>query len=1263
LQLIPDAAPRDHRPVCFRFAYRLDFGKPEGGTRWDYDRLVAAWRWGVGREAFLRELEADCISRSAEWSRGFGAPTADDSWSSFVRDVSSVAAKHFELTSPKKKQPDPRAELRRDLLWQRRTAREWGVEGDEAERLKQITQELRLLARKARQETQEQTCAEISEAQKHRNDAVVHRLSRKLGGAGVGVRKRNYRLPPAAQASLEEWRETLALPGHQGGMAAIFIEDWQAELGQYKAEAPPLSRLASPELTLKARQQIEGVQKILIRSGLRKAVPAWSLPTVIFLLILKPWHRWKAVCSGAGVGGRDRAPPQVPEVMHRLLQTMVHTLRVGEAPLQAHESWPCLIHKKFDPNPCLAVRMIHVLCPWWRAWFRVIRLEDPRPDPPPDAYGSAPGRRREGAILVQNILAEKYRRNGVAFAARGFFDATNAFASTKHEVMEKASDQGLNSENKTFVSARRANSHFKIVTPTGETTVVPKTGSLMGDSNAPEDFVAAYQEPLNEWDKALAQQGFGQTVASTRVGGEQWTCQISRTQFVDDVAATSPPLRDEKQLLKWLRASPEKLSESMKETGHSINQQKTVWQPLCSTGRDRAKICAAIQDFKLGSVAPAARYLGPHLSFDGNITTEIGLRLASMKSAWASMRCFWTSAVAPQLKRQLFLSLVVGAAVSGLVAFVLNPKHVRPLDKQVSKYLRVMLRGRATWHDQSKGHLMSLTPAQLRLYWRLSSSVLVDIQVARCRWVRQLVLHPKKNLQVWCALTGSIPGDTAKVLNPDGSRGPAATSFLAQVEADLLRVFSTEGGRTVQSHVLVAGRVSFTKLLADPEVREFFEAFDPGELRAVDLSREQPPVGWQEPAGLNSDSESTSSSGSNQPPQNCPVCGEECLTVRGLVAHLRTKHKFRRLIALCTPGNWCSWCSSTFRSKQIARQHAEQAFATGVCRVDEARWPWVPNELENFDCRVCGQTSPDEIAFRLHLRTHLPAPAPDLEVKIPRITVAGTAAHVSERAVDGAGTRSGRQEGEARPFQGQARQEPRARRRREHGAAAGSESLRSGPIIDHKIQSGPQGVVEGPAGHRQGDPFVLAVQPRVGVDHDRRRYLAGGVTSCGQDEALHEAVVGEGEGGGARTWTRASAPLSLGGDARKPWRGRHRPGQQDRGAGDSRGVQISYPAADQPHNPHVQGQADVRQNKSEVDDGGAGPAREQKAQLVGGLEAVEWGDQERAGPADGAREELAGDAGEVGNLERQALEAEAAAAAHNEEMLLDFFGEQAFSLD
>jgi len=27
------------------------------------------------------------------------------------------------------------------------------------------------------------------------------------------------------------------------------------------------------------------------------------------------------------------------------------------------------------------------------------------------------------------------------------------------------------------------------------------------------------------------------------------------------------------------------------------------------------------------------------------------------------------------------------------------------------------------------------------------------------------------------------------------------------------------------------------------------------------------------------------------------------------------------------------------------------------------------------------------------------------------------------------------------------------------------------------------------------------------------------------------------------------------------------------------------------------------------------------------------------------------------------LEAEAAAAAHNEEMLLDFFGEQAFSLD
>ena len=82
--------------------------------------------------------------------------------------------------------------------------------------LKQITQSLKLLRRADRRKREVQLCGELDAAALRGDSATVHVLSKKLGGAGFGVKRRNYKLPPAAQATLEEWRNELSKPGGRG---------------------------------------------------------------------------------------------------------------------------------------------------------------------------------------------------------------------------------------------------------------------------------------------------------------------------------------------------------------------------------------------------------------------------------------------------------------------------------------------------------------------------------------------------------------------------------------------------------------------------------------------------------------------------------------------------------------------------------------------------------------------------------------------------------------------------------------------------------------------------------------------------------------------------------------------------------------------------------------------------------------------------------------------------------------------------------------
>eukprot|EP00972_Heterocapsa_arctica_P033070 4866153-Heterocapsa_arctica.AAC.1 len=101
--------------------------------------------------------------------------------------------------------------------------------------------------------------------------------------------------------------------------------------------------------------------------------------------------------------------------------------------------------------------MIHVLCPFWRAWHRQIRTRHEVVKPAESAHGFVANRRREGAMMVQLLLAYRLQKANVSSVVT-LHDGTNAFASTSHEALRRHADADLTPEEAQFFDTRRINS-------------------------------------------------------------------------------------------------------------------------------------------------------------------------------------------------------------------------------------------------------------------------------------------------------------------------------------------------------------------------------------------------------------------------------------------------------------------------------------------------------------------------------------------------------------------------------------------------------------------------------------------------------------------------------------------------------------------------------------------------------------------------------------------------------------------------------------
>lgn len=135
-------------------------------------------------------------------------------------------------------------------------------------------------------------------------------------------------------------------------------------------------------------------------------------------------------------------------------------------------------------------------------------------------------------------------------------------------------------------------------------------------------------------------------------------------------------------------------------------------------------------------VEAAHVWLGIEHPMSGSFASEVARRLRAANRAWKELDGVWfRRAVGYRVKRNLFLSAVMGAALAGLTAVMPSGGDLARLRRCLEKELRGMMMGGATqWEEREEGvEARSLPSLSVWRYWRMSPPE-VELRVQRLRW-------------------------------------------------------------------------------------------------------------------------------------------------------------------------------------------------------------------------------------------------------------------------------------------------------------------------------------------------------------------------------------------------------------------------------------------------------------------------------------------------------------------------------------------------
>jgi hypothetical protein len=694
----------------------------------------------------------------------------------------------------------------------------------------------------------------------------------------------------------------------------------------------------------------------------RKAVPPWSAPLELWLLVLFP-RRLTSPSGKHGIGYLKEFEFG-SHVWYLLTWIVAAVLRRQWAPTMWNWSFACSLSKLNGKIGCQGIRFIHLLDPLGKQFFRCIFARVQRREWPQYAHGFRHHRRRECAIEIQHIISWKCRKLQLN-NAMVLFDVRNAFPSpsfpsinrtcknSEHEYVPPLLDQ----RHRRTTSVYRACDGY-LYTRAGR-------GGLQGDGIGPDVFSDTFHTPIDAHIVHTHQAAYNDYLMSYCPITRQ-PINLSITSFADDFIRRVL-FYDHDDFMQRLLFIDASLDQHLGSIFVEQNREKQEMLIKCSGVRAQTYERRLYQQL-LENAHVSAKYLGSMMQVNGTNGQEIQRRIDAMNVAWHTMGRFWTSNAPINIKRMNFIAHIYSVALTGLEALVLSIEQTTALDRRILHYARRMLGTRACKIECDENEVKTYKAISTEAVWRTLQIVpsSIELRVRRLKLWQSVAENPSEFSQflaaMFCPLScEQFPGA------PEIPEHPWLTQFCQ----DLAAISEFDDYNWISEFIE-------NPLTVISDFSEDFQRIDTTILRARYLRVAVPPPGMELIMEDLGDFDDTREFKCQILCINGENCNKRFRTQRALITHQRfsSEHGVRHPFLKYVQSNQCPFCSSVFRTIATARQHVKFSFVRGYCAVDKSVTSrTVLNVDQPYSCPDCEIMLNDLVEYNIHIRMHVEPPA------------------------------------------------------------------------------------------------------------------------------------------------------------------------------------------------------------------------------------------------------------------------------------------------
>ncbi|CAE8618995.1 unnamed protein product, partial [Polarella glacialis] len=248
------------------------------------------------------------------------------------------------------------------------------------------------------------------------------------------------------------------------------------EGGRYFSDRLPLPHFSPAET------DYDNTLHYLKSARAHRACPRWACPREAWLVAL----------------AHDASEPTLFQTMVQELFYQMRRLRVQP---QLWSIAPAIPLEKVNRKPgCPGKRLVHLLDLLGKAWI-ASAWKSSEHAPSSFAYGFAPGRRREQAILHVRCLLRRLHYDGL-FSTAVLYDLSNAFPSPSHQSLDAVLSPDC-PDCDVVMLAQRYRRAFVLLQQAGQELLVSTgCGDLQGDTVAPGKFVRLINGLLKIWRRS-----------------------------------------------------------------------------------------------------------------------------------------------------------------------------------------------------------------------------------------------------------------------------------------------------------------------------------------------------------------------------------------------------------------------------------------------------------------------------------------------------------------------------------------------------------------------------------------------------------------------------------------------------------------------------------------------------------------------------------------------------------------------------------------